>query len=686
MRFARSDFTNAVALCFCTVLFAAVASFPAKAVDITEADFAGEPRNPKYHAFVYGAWDYDGIETGNLPSAEKDVEVISAALQNAGYRVNTAETRHASDVSQVVKAYREFVKGCHDGNEDANCGGSADSDRMQTGDVILIYFSGHGFSIDGVDWTATETFNNTNIDSREIAKDAVKLPFFIAELNKNDISAGTIVFVLDACRTQLKLSDKSGNEIANQLPKPRSKQLVLKTSDLAELLSNDRVSVLIAPTAEDGVAVSSLISGRASPFTDALVKAIRISISKVDTLKEEISANIGSDEKADLARNERVRFRELVDTAQKFYSGTLFSMGFTGKELFLSPTNTPNASAPPIKDYPYSYIDNEKWGPAFWFATKNDSIDPLKTYLIAVPWGRYRNIAERVYRKYEAKGKISTDVAWLNPAALAVAVENISQQSKPLIALATRKSVFEVPQIIDAETTRALSANDLTIYQTGENAEALKQAVRDLTAEIERQNGLSYDALIAQKIPDLVLPKSYYSYEGPTSNQPSIMEKLVPGTKVDILASAEPDSSDALVELTSGTSKSTTLVERLQVTAAGNTEPVWIENQLDNKTKDGVVGRPLAEFTIPYDAHDLEARISEIMDISGLAKRKLSYVLASLPDFGDDSYNTSLSEFNFYGIIRELAKQAGRENIPSNAITGNGYTDDKNIKIQVFGF
>src|SRR3954470_4650978 len=83
-------------------------------------------------ALLIGAERY-GQGFPSLPSAKNDVALMREALQRCGFHVDICPDENVRNAAALDKTIRDFCRSC------------------QTGDVHVVYFSGHGMLVDGTD-------------------------------------------------------------------------------------------------------------------------------------------------------------------------------------------------------------------------------------------------------------------------------------------------------------------------------------------------------------------------------------------------------------------------------------------------------------------------------------------------------------------------------------------------------
>jgi hypothetical protein len=132
---------------------------------------------PQRHALVIGNVNYSHIS--QIPSAQADYRAVVAKLGPLGFRdvQSYQDVRTAAD---FYADYRKFETGLH------------------PGDLVVVYFSGHGFSFAGKNFLVPTEFplqiKDTDVVARAISVDTI-------EAKLADKSPGLILLILDSCRT-----------------------------------------------------------------------------------------------------------------------------------------------------------------------------------------------------------------------------------------------------------------------------------------------------------------------------------------------------------------------------------------------------------------------------------------------------------------------------------------------------
>jgi hypothetical protein len=200
-------------------------------------------KEPKRVALVIGNVNYAHLE--HLPSAAADVDRVSSLLTLLGFDVEVHRDVQTPFEfwNQILPVFRQ---------------------KLTTGDFIVFYFSGHGFS-HGADSFVAPTelpllMTVQNVTDHAIAVESVKATF-------ETHSPGLILFIIDACRSPgaLKITDiHSGND-ENLVQKGPAAGQNLNPASL--------VNTIIAYATEPGhAALGTSLEGQPSPFTGALAE------------------------------------------------------------------------------------------------------------------------------------------------------------------------------------------------------------------------------------------------------------------------------------------------------------------------------------------------------------------------------------------------------------------------------
>lgn len=127
----------------------------------------------KMTALVIGNSNYPGLE---LKNATNDSEDIASKLSEFGFSVIHVSNATKKDIDEAVNSFR---------------------DNLNSNDVGLFYFAGHGMQIDGVNYiNAVDTDFSSEIDAKYSSYPLNKI---IETMERSDNK--TNIIILDACRT-----------------------------------------------------------------------------------------------------------------------------------------------------------------------------------------------------------------------------------------------------------------------------------------------------------------------------------------------------------------------------------------------------------------------------------------------------------------------------------------------------
>jgi caspase domain-containing protein len=129
--------------------------------------------NRSMAALVIGNSDYpDG---NNLKNPVNDASDLAAKLKSYGFDVTLALNRSAKDMDKHLKAFRKL---------------------LETNEVALFFFAGHGMQIEGANYLIAI---DTDMETQEDAKySSLSLDKVVDAMAKS--SSGTRIIILDACR------------------------------------------------------------------------------------------------------------------------------------------------------------------------------------------------------------------------------------------------------------------------------------------------------------------------------------------------------------------------------------------------------------------------------------------------------------------------------------------------------
>lgn len=205
----------------CVALFLAVQTAHAEIVGFT-------PK--KRIALIIGNASYQHVE--KLINPTNDAIGISEALRDQGFDIFPANDTTRNEFNRIFEDFKTQAK---------------------SADVALVYFSGHGFQLNGTNYLVPVDAHL--VDRAKIAEETISLDRIIADIQ--DANRQTLIF-LDACRN-------------NPLPDGTSAGLSNNTG-LAQVNAGKNLFVAFA-TQPGNVSFDG--TGSLSPFTKALVDHIR---------------------------------------------------------------------------------------------------------------------------------------------------------------------------------------------------------------------------------------------------------------------------------------------------------------------------------------------------------------------------------------------------------------------------
>jgi tetratricopeptide (TPR) repeat protein len=126
-------------------------------------------------AFLIGVEQY-GHGFDNLPAARRDAVLMNDVLAGCGYQAEVCDERLVGSASALDKAIRDFCRRCG------------------PDDVHILYFSGHGLSIGGVDYIVPG--GTSRSDAVESAAQRVSTDV----TSVFEGTTGMVLFIVDACR------------------------------------------------------------------------------------------------------------------------------------------------------------------------------------------------------------------------------------------------------------------------------------------------------------------------------------------------------------------------------------------------------------------------------------------------------------------------------------------------------
>ncbi|WP_143502174.1 caspase family protein [Pseudomonas sp. Irchel 3E13] len=150
--------------------------------------WAQEKAAPVKRAFVVGIGDYRYAKPEHLDTPQHDAELVSKALRQLDPNVSimlltqhAGDQQPASDLARtpLLKQFKIF------------------KDSLQPGDIAILYFSGHGIEVDGLNYLVPADAEPS--PAGDETSRYISLSYLIREIQQT--RAGLTVIVLDACRS-----------------------------------------------------------------------------------------------------------------------------------------------------------------------------------------------------------------------------------------------------------------------------------------------------------------------------------------------------------------------------------------------------------------------------------------------------------------------------------------------------
>lgn len=215
-------------------------------------------REPGRHALVIGNANYHHL--GMLPSAALDGVKIADRLRELGFKVSYVpdlpSVRYFED--EVLPAFRTPI---------------------EPGDLVVFYFSGHGFSYGPTNFIAPVDLP-LKIDERDLSTRAIALENVETYLSARQ--PGLVLMVIDACRTiaGFVVSDRDNNEYVHKgVVQPRRPQ--------------QSVNTMIAFASRPGsLALASAAQDQLSIFTSRLTRYITREGYEFEQIMKDIGADV----------------------------------------------------------------------------------------------------------------------------------------------------------------------------------------------------------------------------------------------------------------------------------------------------------------------------------------------------------------------------------------------------------
>jgi Caspase domain len=305
-------------------------------------------------ALIIGNANYD--RGGVLWNTINDAKAIAALLSNAGFDI--VDQRSNLGVVEFKRAVREFV------------------DRSANADVAVVYYSGHGLEVGGVNYLIpvdAKLMSSFDVDDEAVSLDRL----LVATERVKKLS----LIILDACREN-PFHPVNGEA---RVTRGGSPGLASVTPTVAD--------TLVAFAAKAG-SVSYDGDGPDSPFTTALVKYI---------------AQPGLDIRRALGKVRDEVLRETGNRQEPYFYGSL-----GGEDVALVPAKSavPAATAAP----PTSVERDEALGELdYRTAERVDSLEGWRAFLAAHPTGSFAQLARAQIEKMPPDGTASASAPERTP-------------------------------------------------------------------------------------------------------------------------------------------------------------------------------------------------------------------------------------------------------------------------------
>jgi len=213
---------------------------------------------PRRLALVVGNADYQHLSS--IPSAEVDARRMEVLLKDLHFQVSPVATL-TSAVSFEETTLPDFRH------------------QIEEGDIVVVYFSGHGFSYGQNNYLAG-TDTPLQLDEQKLADHAVAVESLETYLAKK--RPGLLLFIVDACRT-----------IGGFIIKDKQNQHGVEKGYKSVQRVDSGINTLVAYGARQGTAaLGSSEASRPSTFTEALLNNLPHQPGEFSSVFNDVSARV----------------------------------------------------------------------------------------------------------------------------------------------------------------------------------------------------------------------------------------------------------------------------------------------------------------------------------------------------------------------------------------------------------
>lgn len=228
------------------------------------ADDGQLEKEPRRLALVVGNPDYASLD--DIPSSAVDVRKIADALEDLSFEVTETKFTSRSQFEDLLVDFRQ---------------------KVDVGDLVVVYFSGHGFSHGPFNYLAStaiaQPIFETDLLDSAVALEELEDFFSCPPRKLGCRSPGLLVFIIDACRTFTAVNVK----------KKDGDQTVAKGTPASPEPVNNATNVLIAFAARPGsIAAGTTAADQPSTFTKHLVPVLRTEGMDLEEIIEEAAAAV----------------------------------------------------------------------------------------------------------------------------------------------------------------------------------------------------------------------------------------------------------------------------------------------------------------------------------------------------------------------------------------------------------